>query len=176
MHSRLLKCLMLLIPAVTAFSASANAQHGTGAYLNPVYKRWVNEDVYWIITPKERREFVNLVTDDQCLKFVADFWERRNPTPGSKENEFKREHYRRLAFSNEHFAAGIPGSRTDRGRIYVVYGSPDSIRVPSKPGDSPEEDWFYGHIDGAGDDVILKFVDDCFCGAYELKQAPAAMY
>jgi GWxTD domain-containing protein len=98
--------------------------------LAPKYRKWLSEDVAFIITKKEFREFRQLVTDDQRDQFIAEFWEHHDPRPGSNENVFKQEHYRRLAFSNEHFAAGIPGDKTDRGRIYVIFGRLTGSRPP----------------------------------------------
>lgn len=87
-----------------------------------IYKKWLEEDVAWIITDQERADFAKLSTDKQRDEFVVAFWERRNPTPGSTENKFKEEHYRRLAYANSHFANGVPGWKTDRGRKYILYG------------------------------------------------------
>lgn len=158
---------MPLLLAVLLSTSALNAQT-THAQLSPEYKKWVNEDVLWIIKRQERVEFFKLATDDQRDQFVADFWAARNPTPGSQDNPFKREHYRRLSYANEHFATGIPGFLTDRGRVYIVYGPPDRIDPHPSPSDGyPYEVWQYRHIEGAGDDVLLKFVDECFCGAYE---------
>jgi len=89
-----------------------------------IYKKWLEEDVAWIITGQERADFVKLSTDKQRDEFVVAFWERRNPRPGSSENKFKEQHYRRLAYANTHFAAGVPGWKTDRGRMYILYGPP----------------------------------------------------
>jgi GWxTD domain-containing protein len=91
------------------------------------YKNWLREDVVYIITDQERADFKNLMTDQQRDEFVIAFWERRNPTPGAPENKFKEEHYRRLAYANQHFASGMPGWRTDRGRIYIMFGPPDKL-------------------------------------------------
>jgi GWxTD domain-containing protein len=82
-----------------------------------IYKKWLEEDVAWIITDQERADFVKRSTDKQRDKFVGAFWERRNPTPGSSENKFKEQHYRRLAYANTHFAASVAGWKTDRGRM-----------------------------------------------------------
>ena len=95
--------------------------------LGKVYKKWLDEDVRWIITDEERNAFKQLSNDEERDQFVEQFWLRRDPTPDTVENEFKEEHYRRIAYANEHFAAGIPGWKTDRGRIYIVYGKPDEI-------------------------------------------------
>src|SRR5271165_1115500 len=91
------------------------------------YAKWLDEDVRWIVTDRERAEFLKLSSDDDRDKFIESFWSRRNPNPGAQENVFKEEHYRRIAYSNIHFASGVPGWRTDRGRVYIVYGPPDEI-------------------------------------------------
>src|SRR6201998_2876521 len=125
------------------------------------YKKWLDEDVRWIITDEERSAFRQLSNDEERDQFIEAFWQRRDPTPDTIENEFKEEHYRRIAYANEHFAAGIPGWRTDRGRIYIMYGAPDEIDAhPSggqyiRPQDEgggqtstyPFEDWRYRYLD-----------------------------
>src|SRR5579864_3381845 len=83
------------------------------------YKKWMTEEVPYIITDEEKKTFKNLSTDDEREQFIEGFWERRNPNPGAPENEFKEEYYRRIAYANEHYASGIPGWKTDRGRIYI---------------------------------------------------------
>ena len=93
--------------------------------LESPYKKWLNEEVPYIITNEERASFKKFTTDDEREQFIENFWERRNPNPGSPENEFKEEYYRRIAYANEHYASGIQGWRTDRGRIYIMYGPPD---------------------------------------------------
>ena len=97
--------------------------------LSSTYKKWLNEDVRYIITPEEMSAFKQLSNDEERDQFIEQFWLRRDPTPDTPENEFKEEHYRRIAYANEHFAAGIPGWRTDRGRIYIVWGPPDEIEA-----------------------------------------------
>ncbi len=146
------------------------------------YKKWLDEDVRWIITDDERKAFTQLSNDEERDQFIEAFWQRRNPDPDSEDNEFKDEHYRRIAYANEHFPAGIQGWRTDRGRIYIVYGPPDEIEShpsggsyqrPMEEGGGetstfPFEDWRYRYIEGIGQEVIIEFVDDCMCGAYEM--------
>src|SRR5207248_3796510 len=146
------------------------------------YKKWLNEDVAYIITDEERTAFKQLSNDEERDNFVEGFWLRRDPTPDTVENEFKEEHYRRIAYANEHFAAGIPGWKTDRGRTYVVFGPPDEIeshagggayeRPMEEGGGStstfPFEQWRYRYIEELGQEVNLEFVDDCQCGSYEL--------
>src|SRR6266487_2482431 len=146
------------------------------------YKKWLNEDVAYIITDEERAAFKQLSNDEERDNFIEAFWQRRDPTPDTVENEFKEEHYRRIAYANEHFPAGIPGWKTDRGRIYIVFGPADEIEShpsggsyqrPMEEGGGetstfPFEDWRYRYIEGIGQEVIVEFVDDCMCGAYEM--------
>ncbi len=133
------------------------------------YSKWLKEDVRWIITDNEREELFGLKNDNARDEFVKEFWERRNPTPGSTHNPFKEEHYRRLAFANEHFAAGIPGWKSDRGHIYIVRGSPDKITShPASGTTGPSQIWLY-HLIGKSD-LVFEFVDVCRCGEYQLKR------
>jgi GWxTD domain-containing protein len=150
--------------------------------LSRSYKKWLEEDVVWIITDEERQAFKQLSNDEERDNFIEAFWQRRDPTPDTEENEYKEEHYRRIAYANEHFAAGIPGWKTDRGRIYIMYGPADEVdshpsggtyERPIEEGGGetstfPFEDWRYRYIEGIGQEVIIEFVDDCMCGAYEM--------
>src|SRR6266446_7039709 len=95
--------------------------------LETPYKKWLNEDVTYIITDEEKTAWKRLSTDEEREQFIEQFWLRRDPTPDTLENEFKEEHYRRIAYANEHYASGIPGWKADRGRIYITYGPPDEI-------------------------------------------------
>jgi GWxTD domain-containing protein len=150
--------------------------------LSKTYKKWLNEDVVWIITDQERAAFKQLSNDEERDNFIEAFWQRRDPTPDTEENEYKEEHYRRIAYANEHFAAGIPGWKTDRGRIYIMYGPPDEIdshpsggtyERPMEEGGGetstyPFEDWRYRYIEGIGQEIIVEFVDTCMCGEYHM--------
>jgi GWxTD domain-containing protein len=150
--------------------------------LDSQYKKWLNEDVIYIITPEEKNAFLHLSTNEEREQFIEQFWQRRNPDPDSPENTFKEEHYRRIAYANEHFASGIPGWRTDRGRIYISWGAPDEIdahptggtyeRPSSEGGGStttyPFEDWRYRYLEGMGENVELEFVDPTSTGEYHL--------
>ncbi len=150
--------------------------------LSKTYKKWLDEDVRWIITDEEQKAFKLLSNDEERDQFIEAFWQRRDPTPDTIENEFKEEHYRRMAYANEHFAAGIPGWKSDRGRIYIMYGPADEIEShPSggtyeRPMDEgggttstfPFEDWRYRYLEGIGQEVIIEFVDTCMCGDYHM--------
>jgi GWxTD domain-containing protein len=136
------------------------------------YKKWLKEDVLFIITVQERREFLNLISDKQRDEFVAAFWERRNPTPGSPDNSFKEEHHRRIAYANEHFGFGlISGWMTDRGRLYIIYGPPDSVESHSSFS-PPIEVWHYTVLEGC-QNVKLTFTDRNSDGDYPLSDEDA---
>ncbi|WP_353062118.1 GWxTD domain-containing protein [Tunturibacter psychrotolerans] len=150
--------------------------------LKGVYKKWVDEDVRWIITDQELQAFKSLSNDEERDQFIENFWLRRNPNPDSPENEFREEHYARIAYANDHFAAGKPGWRTDRGHIYIAYGKPDNIDSHPSGGsyDRPIEEgggntstfpfeiWHYRYLEGIGDNVDIEFVDTCMCGDYHM--------
>lgn len=155
--------------------------------LESPYKKWLNEDVIYIITPEERSAFLHLKTNEEREQFIEQFWQRRNPDPESVENTFKEEHYRRIAYTNERFASGIPGWKTDRGRIYIIWGAPDEIeshpsggsyeRPPEEGGGEtstyPFEKWRYRYLEGIGNDVNLEFVDPSQSGEYHLTMDPS---
>ena len=148
--------------------------------LSTAYKSWLEQDVAYIISDEERGAFKNLSNDEEREAFIENFWLRRNANPDSPENEFREEHYRRIAYANEHFAAGKPGWKTDRGHIYISFGPPDSIDAhPSggqyeRPQDEgggstatfPFEVWRYRYLESIGENVELEFVDTCQCGDY----------
>jgi len=155
--------------------------------LDSQYKKWLNEDVIYIITPEERRSFLHLSTNEEREQFIEAFWQRRNPDPDSPENTFKEEHYRRIAYANEHYASGIPGWKTDRGKIYIMWGAPDEVdshptggnwdRPMDQGGGStttyPYEDWRYRYLEGMGENVELEFVDPTSTGEYHLTMDPS---
>ena len=157
-------------------------QKELGHELHGAYKKWVDEDVRWIITDQEMKAFKNLSNDEERDAFIENFWQRRNPSPDSPENEFREEHYRRIAYANEHFPAGKPGWKTDRGHIYIAFGKPDSIEShPSggsyeRPMDEgggetstfPFETWHYRYLEGIGENIDIEFVDTCQCGDYHM--------
>src|SRR5215831_1143508 len=151
-----------------------------------VFRKWLNQDVAYIITDEERATFKRLQTDEEREQFIEQFWLRRDPTPDTVENEFKEDHYARIAYANERFASGIPGWKTDRGRIYILYGKPAEIEShaaggtyerPIQEGGGttstfPFEIWRYRYIEGIGNEVILEFVDPTMSGEYHLTTDP----
>ncbi len=145
-------------------------------------KKWLEEDVRWIITDEEGTAFKRLSNSEERDQFIEQFWLRRNPNPDLAENDFKEEHYRRIAYSNEHFAAGKPGWKTDRGEMYIKFGPPDTIdshpsggayNRPMEEGGGetstyPFETWRWRYIEGIGQEVEIEFVDTCNCGDYHM--------
>jgi GWxTD domain-containing protein len=155
--------------------------------LDSQYKTWLDQDVVYIITPEERHTFLHLTTNEEREQFIEAFWQRRNPDPDSAENTFKEEHYRRIAYANEHYASGIPGWKTDRGKIYIMWGPPDEVDAHPTGGtwDRPMdqgggetttyayEDWRYRYLEGMGENVELEFVDPSGTGEYHLTTDPS---
>lgn len=151
------------------------------------YRKWLGEDVLYIITDEERTAFKRMATDEEREQFIEQFWLRRDPTPDSQENEFKEEHYRRIAYTNERYASGIPGWKTDRGRIYITFGPPDeneshpsggTYERPFEEGGGttstyPFEKWRYRWIEGIGSDIIIEFVDPTMTGEYRMTMDPS---
>lgn len=157
--------------------------------LETPYRRWLNEDVLYIITDEEKKAFKNLQTDEEREQFIEQFWLRRDPSPDSQENEYKEEHYRRIAYANERYASGIPGWKTDRGMIYITFGPPDEIEShpsggtyerPWEEGGGttstfPFEKWRYRYLEGVGSqtDIMIEFVDKSMTGEYRMTMDPS---
>src|SRR5215467_4473112 len=151
-----------------------------------VYKRWKDEDVRWIITDEERKVFDSLKTDDEREQFIEQFWFIRDPDPDTDVNEYREEYYQRIAYANEHFTSGIPGWKTDRGRIYIMFGKADQIESHPSGGSYdrpawegggststyPFEIWWYRYIEGVGSDVEIEFVDPTGSGEYRIARSP----
>jgi len=155
--------------------------------LDTPYKKWLKEEVGYIIMDEERTAFLRLNTNEEREQFIEQFWLRRDPTPDTIENETKEEHYRRIAYANERFASGVPGWKTDRGRIYIMWGPPDETeshptggqynRPYEEGGGSTStyafEKWRYRYLEGIGNDVNLEFVDQSGSNEYRLSLDPS---
>src|SRR5580700_3378981 len=155
--------------------------------LDSQYKQWLNEDVIYIISPEERNAFLQLDTNEEREQFIEQFWLRRSSNPDLPDNDFKEEHYRRIAYANEHYASGIPGWKTDRGKMYIIWGPPDEIdshptggtydRPMEEGGGStttyPWETWRWRYLEGIGENIILEFVDPSGSGEYHLTMDPS---
>lgn len=154
--------------------------------LKEVYKKWLEQDVSYIITDEEKRAFRKLATDEEREQFIEIFWRRRDPDPDTEENEYREEHYERIAYANQHFASGIPGWKSDRGRIYIMYGPPHEKESHPMGGmydrpiyhgggsttTYPFETWFYRHLPGVGSGVEIEFVDPTGTGEYRIARSP----
>jgi len=173
-------------PATVQQTARAEDSRLT-AELETPYKKWLNQDVVYIISDEERKAFGRLTTDAERDQFIEQFWLRRDPTPNTPENEYREEHYRRIAYATESFSSGVPGWKTDRGMIYIKYGPPDEREEHPKGGTYerpieegggqtttfPFEKWRYRYIEGIGNDVNIEFVDTTLKGEYHMTMDPA---
>ncbi|HEY2846657.1 MAG TPA: GWxTD domain-containing protein, partial [Pyrinomonadaceae bacterium] len=189
---------LLLLAAITLIAAGAWAQppdknnkpstdpsekpRNQKVEMRDAYKKWLENDVAYIITPEERKAFKALQTDEERENFIENFWRRRDPDPDTEENEFRDQYYERIAYANEHYGSGVPGWKTDRGRIYIQWGKPDEVeshpsgggyeRPDYEGGGStttyPFETWFYRHLDGVGDGIEIEFVDPTGTGEYRI--------
>jgi GWxTD domain-containing protein len=191
---RLTLALLLLVLAAPVAWAQ-NRQTSQNPMENPrnvkpelkkAYKEWLEKDVAYIITDEEKRAFKKLQTDEEREQFIEGFWRRRDPDPDTDENEFREEYYERIAYANEHFASGIPGWKTDRGRIYIMYGKADEVEShpsggiydrPAYHGGGttttyPFEVWFYRYLPGVGSGVEIEFVDPTGSGEYRIARSP----
>jgi len=151
------------------------------------FRRWLDEDVSYIISDEERTAWKRLQTAEEMEQFIEQFWLRRDPTPDSAENEYKEEHYRRIAYANERYASGKPGWKTDRGRIYITFGPADEVeshpaggayKRPYEEGGGftstfPFEIWRYRWLEGIGSDILIEFVDPTMTGEYRMTIDPA---
>jgi GWxTD domain-containing protein len=183
-------CATLLLALAGALAAPAGQAKPAPALRLPVlpqtastgpaespFQKWLDEDVAYIITDRERAAFLGLHTDEEREHFIEQFWLRRDPTPATPENEFKEEHYRRIAYANAHFgSAGLSGWRSDRGRVYIIYGPPDEIEshaLGEANAAYPFESWLYHHIAAVGNNIQIDFVDRSWSGVYQLTASPA---
>ncbi len=155
--------------------------------LETPFRKWLNEDVTYIISDEERTTWKRLATDEEREQFIEQFWLRRDPSPDSQENEYKEEHYRRIAYTNERYASGIPGWKSDRGRIYITFGPPDELEDhpsggtyerPIEEGGGttstfPFQKWRYRWIEGVGQDINIEFVDTTMTGEFRMTMDPS---
>lgn len=165
-------------PVLLAQAPATPAATPAPAPLNPAFRSWLDRDAAYIITDDERSAFEGLQSDEEREKFIEQFWERRDPTPGTPENEYREEHYRRIAFANEQ----LGGWQTERAQIYIMFGPPDQIddhsqggqyqRPPAEGGGlvrtSPWMMWTYRYIEGLGSDIGFVFVDDGYGAGFRV--------
>lgn len=155
--------------------------------LSTPYKQWLDEDITYIILDDERRAFLGLQTNEEREQFIEQFWQRRSPDPYSVENPVREEHYRRIAYANENFASGLPGWKTDRGHIYILWGPPSSTEThtagetyyrPWQEGGGSTstyayEIWHYNYLEGIGTGIDLEFVDPTGTSQFRLTTDPS---
>ncbi|HEX8889021.1 MAG TPA: GWxTD domain-containing protein [Pyrinomonadaceae bacterium] len=178
--------LALAVPAVFGQDLPDRKGRNEKPELKKAYKDWLEKDVPYIITDQERAAFKKLQTDEERENFIELFWRRRDPDPDTDENEYREEYYERIAYANEHYASGVPGWKTDRGRIYIMYGKPDELEThpsggsydrPSYEGGGttstyPFETWFYRYLPGIGSGIEIEFVDPTGSGEYHIARSP----
>ena len=178
----LLFVLALCVPFVTAQVDVDTKARKAKAEVDRIYKDWVSKDVRYIITPEEKKAFSQLATNEERENFIENFWRRRDPNPDTEENEYREEYYERIAYANEMFSSGKPGWMTDRGKIYITWGKPDSVESrpmggaydrPAWEGGGttttyPFELWFYRNLDGIGSGIEIEFVDPSGTGEYRI--------
>jgi GWxTD domain-containing protein len=185
---RLSLAILALVLAVPALFAQdlPDRKRNEKPELPKAYKDWIDKDVAYIITPQERDAFKKLKTNEEREQFIELFWRRRDPDPDTDENEYREEYYERIAYANEHFASGVPGWKTDRGRIYIMYGKADEVEThpmggsydrPSYQGGGntttyPFEIWFYRYLPGIGSGIEIEFVDPTGSGEYRIARSP----
>ena len=188
--SLLISVFVLSMGLVSAVAQSGNDVENkvrkTKKEIDKIYKDWKSKDVKYIITPEEKKAFNQLVTNEERENFIENFWRRRDPNPDTEENEYREEYYERIAYANEHFTSGKPGWMTDRGRIYITWGKPDSVESrpmggaydrPAWEGGGttttyPFEIWFYRHLEGIGSGIEIEFVDPTGTGEYRIATNP----
>ncbi|HEX8370717.1 MAG TPA: GWxTD domain-containing protein [Pyrinomonadaceae bacterium] len=162
LFSAALICLLCLCARAQEEKGKIRCVEGAGDN-KKTFKQWLEKDARYIITENEKEVARNLKTEADQEQFVENFWRRRDPDPETEINEFKEEYYDRIAYADEHFPSGIPGWKTDRGKIYILYGKPDRIekgRAEFEENENvPFEKWFYRQITGIGSDVRLTFID-----------------
>ena len=181
---------LFLVSVSIALSQEERSSDSTDALLQEemedYFRKWLTQDVVWIINPDEKEIFQSLATDEEKEQFIEQFWQRRDPDLTTASNEFKEEHYRRIAYTVERFSSGAPGWKTDRGRIYIIHGPPDQIDPHPSGGTYersiyegggftatyPFEVWRYRYIEGVGSDIELEFVDPSWSGEYRLAADP----
>jgi GWxTD domain-containing protein len=182
--------LALTAPLVSAQDQQTQKQserkRNQGPELKKAYKDWIEKDVAYIITDEEKKAFKKLSTDEEREQFIEAFWRRRDPDPDTDENEYREQYYERIAYANEHYTSGIPGWKTDRGRIYITWGKPDEVEShpsgglydrPSYEGGGstttyPFEIWFYRYLPGVGSGVEIEFVDPTGSGEFRIARSP----
>ncbi len=121
----------------------------------------------YIATGAEIDRFKKLNDIKAKREFMYNFWQKRDANIATPQNEYKDEFMRRIDQSNEKYGTmRKKGMRTDRGRVFIIYGEPDEIdRYPSSVDSKPYEIWHYNQIEGG---VVFVFGDITGFSDYEL--------
>jgi GWxTD domain-containing protein len=145
-RSRFMRRLFALVLFIYFAAGLMPAGQAQKAKLPDQYKKWLEEEVVYIISPIEKEVFLKLDTDRLRDLFIEAFWKQRDPTLATPDNEFKTEHYRRISYANYYYGrvAAKAGWRTDRGHVYIVLGEPRTIeKYESSTNSYAAEVWFY---------------------------------
>jgi GWxTD domain-containing protein len=171
--------VILIVTAAVGMAVVPQARQGlpaTERQTRPAesspYKMWLDGPVSYLINPREREAFEKLTTDEERDMFIHQFWERRNPHPGSKTNTFKEEFDRRVKFADAHFSFGHAGWKSDRGHMYIAYGPPDEIHFFPDAMPYPYAEWLYTYIPGLGERLTYRFTDRVGNDEYRLTPPP----
>ena len=139
-------CLLTALLVLGTFSFAFAQKKKSSKDLPPTYRTWLEAEVVYIITPKEKEVFLQLETDREREIFIEAFWKQRDPDILTPENEFRVEHYKRVAYANQFLGREGPGAgwRSDMGRFYIILGQPQQIeRYENLTEIYPVVIWFY---------------------------------
>jgi GWxTD domain-containing protein len=142
--------VLFIAPIVFGFLLQASppktgaSEKGDVPKLAAQYQDWLDL-VSYIITPTEKEVFSKLSSDRERDAFISLFWNLRDPSKGTPQNEFKDEHIKRFRYANQYFKYGTPkpGWKTDRGKIHIILGPPLSKNEILENGLRPVEIWDY---------------------------------
>lgn len=138
------------------------------------FKEWAGSSVKWIITYAEERAFIKLRSNEDKIQFIENFWRRRDPDPDTEENEFRLEYCKRIQEA-EKFQSGVPGWKTDRGRVCVLFGKPSNVQKGRNDFEDLKsilfEKWTYDLIDGFAGDIQMTFIDPTESNEYRFTSA-----
>ena len=186
-HGPIFLCWTVLLGSAAAVPQQQDSRQARQEEGEDYFKKWLDETVTYIISQEERKVFEGLANEEERDQFIEQFWLRRDPDPRTAVNEYKEEHFHRIAQANERFSSGKPGWMTDRGRIFIIHGPPDEVESHPAGGHYrrglrqgggetaayPYEIWRYRHIEGIGSDVDLEFIDPTLSDQYRLALDPS---
>lgn len=170
----MLQALILQFMLLMMFSYTANARSSCVEQTptnNEEARQWFKDRAPWVATDREKEYFAKLSSFEDRKEFIRNFWLRRDPDPDTDENEFLTEYCKRLAYSSR-FDSGLPGHKTDRGRIYVIWGPPNKKTEGRSKFEGLSnvrfETWQYDFIESLGDDISISFIDPTESNEYRM--------